>query len=279
MPDHFRRYGESPDWASANKPGAHLDSFLEGPGVDTLGNLWVTDIPYGRIFKITPEGEWYLAAEYDGWPNGLRISDDGRMFIADYKRGILELDPKTGTVSPLVTHRHSESFRGCNDLICGPDGSLYFTDQGQSGMHMPNGRVYRYHLASKQLDLLIDTCPSPTGIALTPKSDALYVAMTRGNSVWRMPLMADGTVSKVGVFLALSGGLSGPDGILVSERGDIFVAHAGLGSVWQFSYLGEPKFRYVTPEGLLTTNIAFDADGNLLVTLSDRGEILRAPVQ
>ena len=37
-------------WADANRGGRAVDSFLEGPVVDPGGNLYVTDIPFGRIF-------------------------------------------------------------------------------------------------------------------------------------------------------------------------------------------------------------------------------------
>lgn len=52
LPDEYRVKDTSPEWASANKPGKQIDSFLEGPSFDRDGNLWVTDIPYGRIFRI-----------------------------------------------------------------------------------------------------------------------------------------------------------------------------------------------------------------------------------
>lgn len=280
LPDAFRVKERVPDWASANKPGRRIDSFIEGPSFDRDGNLWVTDIPYGRIFRISSGGDWTLVAQYDGWPNGLKIHRDGRIFIADYKRGIVELDPMRGTVTPVVTHRHSEHFRGCNDLIFDSRGKLYFTDQGQSGLHMPNGRVYRYDLEADRLDLLLDTGPSPNGLVLNAEEDALYVAMTRGNSVWRLPLMADGTVSKVGVFVQLSGGLSGPDGMAPDMTGGLWVAHAGNGCVWGFSRLGAPLWRVVSVTGLTTTNLAFGGDGNaeLFVTESDTGHILRTAV-
>ena len=77
---------------------------------------------------------------------------------------------------------------------------MYFTDQGQSGMYMPNGRVYRYDLETNHLELLIDTGQSPNGLVLNEQEDTLYVAMTRGNSVWRLPFTPVGIVSKVGVF-------------------------------------------------------------------------------
>src|SRR5690606_4759606 len=58
------------DWADANRGGAWLGSFLEGPSFDRAGNLYVADIPHGRIFRIDAAAGWTLVAEYDGWPNG-----------------------------------------------------------------------------------------------------------------------------------------------------------------------------------------------------------------
>jgi gluconolactonase len=80
---------------------------------------------------------------YGGWPNGLKIAADGRIVVADDKRGLMELDAKAGRMQPLLTARNSESFRGCNDLHLATNGDIYFTDQGQSGLHDPTGRVYR----------------------------------------------------------------------------------------------------------------------------------------
>ncbi len=58
MPQRFRRDGERSAWADANRGGQPTDSFLEGPVFDERGNLYVTDIPFGRIFRIDAGGEW-----------------------------------------------------------------------------------------------------------------------------------------------------------------------------------------------------------------------------
>ena len=90
LPGKFRKKGRTA-WSDPNRAGAPVDSFLEGPSFDRDGNLWCVDIPFGRIFRIDPKGEWELAAQYDGWPNGLKIHRDGRIFIADYRRGLVPL--------------------------------------------------------------------------------------------------------------------------------------------------------------------------------------------
>ncbi|MDP6951274.1 MAG: SMP-30/gluconolactonase/LRE family protein, partial [Alphaproteobacteria bacterium] len=77
MPDHFRKPGKRSEWADIMLLGDTTDCFLEGPSFDAMGNLWLVDIPYGRIFRVSPDGEWTCAAEYDGEPNGLKFHADG----------------------------------------------------------------------------------------------------------------------------------------------------------------------------------------------------------
>lgn len=94
--------------------------FHRGASFDKSGNLYVVDIPFGRIFRISRDGVWSLIIEYDGWPNGLKIAPDGRVLVADYMNGLMELDPQRDTISPLLGHRNCESLRGCNDLHIAP---------------------------------------------------------------------------------------------------------------------------------------------------------------
>src|SRR5690606_1775884 len=102
IPDRYRIRGRASPWVAAQRGGAPTECFLEGPAFDRSGNLYVVDVPWGRVFRISPAGEVDLACEYDGEPNGLAIHRDGRIFIADYRHGILQLDPSSGAVSPVV---------------------------------------------------------------------------------------------------------------------------------------------------------------------------------
>ena len=82
------------------------DCFIEGPSFDRAGNLYITNIPYGQVFKISPRGEHSLVATYDGEPNGLKIHRDGRIFIADHSRGLMVLDPDIGKVEVFLDRLH-----------------------------------------------------------------------------------------------------------------------------------------------------------------------------
>ena len=275
MPDEFRRKRQNA-WTDANRGGRAIDSFLEGPSFDRAGNLWVVDAPFGRVFRISPEGAWTLVAEYDGWPNGLTIHRDGRVFLADYKNGLMVLDAASGRIAPTVEANWSESFKGLNDLIFAGDGDLYFTDQGQTGWQDPTGRVYRLSSAGR-LERLIATIPSPNGIVLNAAETQIYVAVTRDNSVWRLPLMLDGSVSKAGVWIRLSGGHAGPDGMALDEEGGLVVCQLGIG-VWRFDALGRPTHLVALPGEAYGTNVAFGGAGfrTLFITESESGAILAA---
>lgn len=278
VPDRLRKGGSPSSWIDANHKGARLDCFLEGPAFDRAGNLYMVDIPYGRILRVTPAGEWDVAAEYDGWPNGLAIHRDGRIFIADYRHGIMVLDPASGKVTPLLVHVNSESFRGVNDLVFADNGDLYFTDQGQTGIHDPTGRVYRL-CANGRLDCLIDNGPSPNGIALDPAGKVLYVAMTRANCMWHLPLKDDGNTSKCGVFSYLPG-IHGPDGLAMDEAGNLSAAHARIGIIWLLSPLGQmlAQIEAAGPGQSRLTNMAYGGPDrrSLYICESYGGAILRA---
>ena len=276
MPDKFRQTGVRSHWADVNQGGRLADSFLEGPVFDEQGNLFVTDIPFGRVFRIDPQGRWDLVAQWDGEPNGMKFLNAGQLLVTDYKNGLMRLNIQTGQVKAFLERRNSESFKGVNDLVLDARGNVYFTDQGQTGMHDPSGRVYRLSPDGK-LDLLLNNVPSPNGIVLSPDERFLFVAATRGNSVWRMPLLSDGSVSKVGQFFT-SYGPSGPDGLAMDESGRLLVANPGLAYVWVLSHWAEPEEILTGPKGESLTNMAFGGKDRktLYCTDSSNGNILMA---
>ena len=53
LPTQFRKKSRTA-WSDPNRQGAEVECFLEGPSFDREGNLWIVDIPFGRIFRISP---------------------------------------------------------------------------------------------------------------------------------------------------------------------------------------------------------------------------------
>jgi gluconolactonase len=178
-----------------------------------------------------------------------------------------------------VTRRLLEPFRGCNDLCVAKNGDLYFTDQAQSSLADAYGKVFRLRADTGRLEVVLDKIPSPNGLVLNKAENALYLAVTRANAIWKINFNADGSTGKVGLFIQLSGG-HGPDGITLDEDDGLAVCHVGMGSVWLFDAYGEPTLRIKAPKGRMTTNLAYGGPGNrtLYITESATGTVLKAEV-
>jgi gluconolactonase len=189
----------------------------------------------------------------------------------------MEIDPVNGKVSTYIGPDKLPGYKGVNDLFFASNGDLYFTDQGDTGLHDPTGRVFRQD-AKGALHCLVDNVPSPNGLVMDPDESQLYIAVTRTNSVWRIPFRQDGSINRVGLFAQLVGGM-GPDGMAMDVDGNLSIAHAGFGAVWLFSALGLPVYKIPDPDGsLLTTNLAYGGPDNrsLFITSSFSGKVLRA---
>ncbi|KAH7156032.1 hypothetical protein EDB81DRAFT_927983 [Dactylonectria macrodidyma] len=268
IPDDKRCIGQESEWRGGfARAFQHI--FLEGPVADDEGNLYIVDIPYGRILKIDTDKNVTECCRWDGEPNGLVGTKDGYLLIADYKQGILSFNPRSGDqVKPKLARKNLERFKGPNDLIIDSRQNLYFTDQGQTGMTDPTGRVYRLSPDGK-LDTLLDNGPSPNGLVLSLDERFLFVAMTRANQVWRLPLRPDGTTSKVGVFFQ-SFGTAGPDGLALDEEGNLFICHPSLGSVFVVDSQGLPKARIVSGTvGVNLTNCCFGGPDHKTLYITD----------
>lgn len=280
IPEAFWYRGEPNLWVRYTRPGARLHSFLEGPAFDRHGNLYCVDVPYGRIFRISPQGEWAVAAEYQGEPNGLKIHKDGRILIADQLHGIMVMDPHQGEVTPLFTRPNLERFRGCNDLCFASNGDLYFTDPGRSCLNDPTGRVFLLSTDGK-LDLLLNNVPYPNGIVLSGDEAHLNIAVTRGNCIWRMSTRSEDMIPRVALFIQLLGGPGGPDGLAIDEEDNLAIAHSQLGTVWLFNKWGEPIYRIRSCAGRIVTNLAYGGPDRktLYITEAKSGSILTVQME
>ena len=234
-------------------PTSERHNFLEGPSFDRDGNLYVVDIYANRVYRISPAGAWETVVEYDGQPNGLKIHQDGRIFLACRKYGIALLDPRRGTVEPVINGpRRGSKFRSLNDLVFHSSGDLYFTEQGRTGLQDPSGRVWCLRTDGR-LETVVDTVPSPNGLVFNPAETELFVAVTRGNCVWWVDM--EDPELRAALFVQLHA--QGPDGMAMDSAGNLVIAHAYHGAVWIYDREAAPLY-YIKPQrGRMTTNVAY----------------------
>jgi gluconolactonase len=215
-------------------------------------------------------------ADYDGWPNGLKIRGDGTLLVTDYRRGLVSVDPATGTVDAVLATQASESFKGLNDLAFAPDGAVWFTDQGQTGLQDPTGRIYRLG-AGGDVSRVLANCPSPNGLAFNKAGTHVYVAMTRAAQIWRVNADTTMLAAKTQLFAQLPGGTSGPDGLVVDGQDRLIVCDPGQACAWVLSPWGQPLYRIASCAGRAITNAALMPGGRAIaMTDSDTGQVLTA---
>ena len=156
-------------------------------------------------------------------------------------------------------------------------GNLFFTDQGQTGLHDPLGKVYCLE-PSGDLHEVLNNVPSPNGLVFDTTGRFLFVSATRANNIWRMPIFEDYSTGKVGAFQTFFG-TSGPDGLALDNKDNLYVAHASLGGVFQLNKRGELIAYIKTPVGHTVTNLCFTPDGkSIVMTESSSGRVLIAPI-
>lgn len=274
------------DWHPRTNPlvekfvGKPTHSFLEGPSFDSRGNLYLVNFAFGQIIRISPDGTAEIVCEYDGAPNGLQVGIDGYIYITDRLNGIMQLEPGSGKIKiHCGVEALSPGFQGLSDMTIAANGDIYFTDQGDSHLLNPTGRMLR--LSSKgKVDVLMEGLPGPNGIVLSPSEKYVFIALTYGPAVIRGRIRPDGGVDKVGIFQHLQGGYSGTDGLAMDRTGGLAACHNRMGTVWLFDPNGEPRFRVRSPAhcGKKITNIAYGGPGNsvMFMTETESGTILTA---
>ena len=191
MPAQYRRTDVRSAWADANRGGAPDRLLPRRAGVRRRRQ------PVRHRHSVRPHlphrcraAQWELVAEYDGEPNGMKFLERAR--TADHR---LQERPDASATSRAArcgrtwSAATASASRASTTWSSIRSGNLYFTDQGQTGLHDPTGRLYRLR-PDGQLDLLLANVPSPNGVALSPDEKVLYLAVTRGNCVWRVPLLA-----------------------------------------------------------------------------------------
>ena len=277
MPERFRRTGVRSDWADANRGGQPTDSFLEGPVFDAAGNLYVTDIPFGRIFRIDPSGEWEQVAEWDGEPNGMKFLNDRELLVTDYRNGLMVCDIASGTVRPYLERRNSERFKGVNDLMFDSRGNLYFTDQGQTGLHDPTGPPVPAAPGRPARPAARATCRARTAWRCRPTSACCISASraaTRSGACrcWTTAASPRSARSSRPTARAV------PTAWRWTSKGRLIVANPGLGVAWVLNHRAEPEVVLRSCAGASLTNVAFGgADRKTLYcTESVSGSVLRA---
>ena len=200
------------------------------------GALYVSSYGGNRIFSITPLGVTSMVGTSAAFnaPQDVALNASGHVFVADNGNHVIRVIAPNGIVTTLA------GLAGAGSYVDGV-GALARFNQPKAVAVAPfttvvyiadnqNNRLRALNMTSMNVTTLAGSTAgaangfgtsaqfnTPSGLALTPQSDLLYVADS-GNSLLRLVNVSTVAVTTVG------SGLSGPSGVWVSSAGIVYVA-------------------------------------------------------
>jgi sugar lactone lactonase YvrE len=155
--------------------------------VDLDGSV-LTGLADGRIVRVrVNERTITQVANTGGRPLGLEFDPGHMLVVCDAHRGLLRVDPASGSTDVLLTDVNGTRMKFCNNAAVAADGTIYFTDsstrfgiehwKGDLLEHSATGRLLR-RSPEGVVTTLLERLAFANGVALAPDESYLVVAET-----------------------------------------------------------------------------------------------------
>lgn len=208
--------------------------FTEGPAPDAKGNVYFSDIPKEKIYKVDLEGKLSVFTEKSNHANGLKINAKGELVACEMDGQLVAYDVKTKAKRSVIDKHDGKRFNAPNDLVIDNAGGVYFTDPSfRAPKPMPQSKLGVYYVDAKgTVTRLIDNLPNPNGVLLSVDEKTLYVIPSGSADMMAYPIESPGKIGKGKVFCSLQqaegkkGG--GGDGATIDTKGNLYIT-SGIG--------------------------------------------------
>jgi gluconolactonase len=268
----------------ANNPETVTDQlpFGEGPCWCPDGSLVCTSITMAALYRVDiGSGSATQIADTAGGPNSALLADDGSFVVCQnggmdlsrmfpdlppvrFVRPGLQLVESDGSVSYLT----EEPLQAPNDLVAGPDGTIWFTDPESYPPTGRNSRVLAYR-RDGSIETVLEGYHYTNGVAVEPDGETLVVVADDNQLVRVRP----GEPAEV--FVADVGDHGG-DGLCLDVDGRYYVAGRLGAGIRVFERDGKPAEWLPAPEGSFITNCCFGGADlkTLFATDAGHGHVL-----
>lgn len=203
--------------------------FTEGPASDGKGNVYFTDIPANRIYKIDAANKLSVAVEPSNHANGLMFDAAGRLFACEMDGALVRRDLASQARKVLTGEYGGARYNAPNDLVVDRQGGVYFTDpRFRAPTPLPQGtEAFYYRAPEGNVVRLGDELKAPNGILLSPDEQTLYVIPSLQKEMMAYPVKGPGQIGKGRVFCTLkqpSGAdNTGGDGLAIDTQGNLYI--------------------------------------------------------
>lgn len=250
--------------------------WTEGPvWFGDMNVLLFSDIPADRIMCWCGDGCLVVFRQPSRFSNGLARDTSGRLLACEHGARRVTRTEHDGSITVLADCYRGRKLNSPNDVVTGPDGSIWFTDphygivtdhEGHRAEEELPCSLYRVDRNGNQPELMSDELACPNGLAFSPDGGVLYVSDTgrlhdrnADPCIYRFPVVDCGSLGKPRQFFKVDCGVS--DGFCIDSDGNLW-SSAGDG-VHCISPGGELLGRIRIPETV--SNVTFgDRAGHVL---------------
>ena len=212
--------------------------FSEGPTWWPARDILVwSDVEGRRVLGWHQDGCVRVVIDATPFINGNTVERDGNLIHCEHgNRRLSRTDPDE-SYTVVVESYKGRRFNAPNDVVCAPDGALWFTDPAY-GLRQPrqgvlaesdlgHQSVYRFDPTTGAVRRMTDL-GQPNGLAFAPDGRTLYVSDTSrtegddGHPIYAFPVRNDASLGERRVFTEIEPGA--PDGFRVDRRGWIWTS-------------------------------------------------------
>jgi gluconolactonase len=243
--------------------------FTEGPIFHPRDHyLLFSDMP-GDVRRRWDTGGVRRVREPSNKCNGMTYDRQLNLIVCEHATSTLVREAAGGGADGpraiLASHFSGKELNSPNDVVVGPDDSIYFTDPVYGrrpgvGVERPQQLsfqgVYRVTDDPRAPELLIDDFDQPNGLCFSPDGRTLYVNDTTRGLIRAFDVSSSGGLSGDRIFMDQIGNgnsaLGAPDGMKTDEAGHVYVT--GPGGIWVISPAGDRVGVIAVPEKVANLN-------------------------
>ena len=203
--------------------------FTEGPAWSKDGFLVFSDTPNDQLLKWIPGRKAEILREHANGPSGNAFDAQGRLYTCETRARRVTRTEKNGAVEVLADRWEGKRLNAPAAIAVSKSGHVYFTDPafGYQSDHRELEFYGVYHIPPKgPMEVVARPAGRPHGIALAPNGRTLYVANADEHNIRAYDVGRNGEAS--GERVLISGIAGVPGGIAVDEKGNLYVAAAGI---------------------------------------------------
>jgi len=233
-----------PRFTSVVGPEVQFEKIASG-FLFTEGPLWhpkdryllFSDIPGDHLRRWSETEGVRTFRKPSNMSNGLTYDRAGNVLACEHATSQVTRRAPMGAITPIATHYQGKQLNSPNDIVCAPDGSIYFTDPPygrvkffgvEREQELPFQGIFRVGVDPKSPTLLVDDFDRPNGLCLSLDRQRLFINDTARQHIRVFELNPNGTLNGGKVWAETKGaGPGAPDGMKIDSAGNMYCCGPG----------------------------------------------------